>query len=149
MSEFTVDVHWQGATAPPPAPFCRDHEWHLGSGAIVAASSASEYGGNSTRTNPEEALVAALSGCHMLTFLAVCARKGIVVTRYDDHAVGILEKNAEGRISVTRATLRPRVEFAEGLAPDAETLTKLHEQAHRGCFIANSVKTVIAIEPRA
>ncbi len=88
----------------------------------------------------------ALSSCHMLTFLAICAKKGIAVDHYDDDAEGVLEKNEEGRLAVTRTTLRPKVTFGEGVRVDAEALRKLHESAHRGCFIAASVKTVVTVE---
>lgn len=114
-------------------------------GLSFSASSAPDYKGNAKLTNPEEMLVAALSSCHMLTFLAVCAKKGFVVARYEDDAVGTLAKPESGPTQVTTCVLKPRVEF-EGNAPDAETLHKLHEQAHRGCFIANSVKTVVTFE---
>ena len=111
------------------------------------ASADRTFHGDASRWNPEEMLVAALSSCHMLTLLAVAARKGLTVDTYEDDAIGTLGKNDEGRMAVTHVTLRPRIVFA-GDAPDAATLQKLHESAHRNCFIASSVKTVIAVDPR-
>lgn len=148
MSSHRASIRWsRPATDAGFAyeSFSRAHEWTFAT-ATVPASSAPQYGGDASRVNPEEALVAALSSCHMLTFLAICARKGIVVDRYEDDPEGVLEKNEEGRLAVTRTTLRPKVTFAEGVGVDAESLRKLHESAHRGCFIAASVKTVVTVE---
>lgn len=112
----------------------------------MTCSAASQYRGDASQVNPEDLLVAALSSCHMLTFLAIAARKGIAVTRYEDDAVGHLEKGDDGLTWVTRVTLRPHVSFdAEGVAPDQ--IHAMHQAAHRGCFIANSVKTKVEIEP--
>ena len=110
-------------------------------------SSTLELRGNPNYVNPEELLLGALSSCHMMTFLAVAARDGWVVDAYDDQALAYLEKNAEGRMAVARVTLRPRVKFGGERAPDPEALRKLHEKAHRGCFIAASVKTAVSVEP--
>src|SRR5690606_32416738 len=92
------------------------------------------------------ALVAALSSCHMLTFLAIASKRGLVVDRYSDDAVGTLEKNADGRLAITRVELHPAIEFA-GEAPDAATLEEMHHQAHERCFIANSVTTEVEVLP--
>jgi organic hydroperoxide reductase OsmC/OhrA len=147
MSEHRAQISWQrGGVDFGYETYSRDHDWRFGAGPSLRASAAPEYRGSAALPNPEEALVAALSSCHMLTFLAIAARKGLTVDAYDDEAVGHLEKNAEGRLAVTRVVLRPRVRFA-GAAPDAATLAALHESAHRGCFIANSVKTDVRVEP--
>jgi organic hydroperoxide reductase OsmC/OhrA len=139
MSTHTARIAWEGTDAPfTYEEYSRDHRIEWGTGTTASASSAPEYNGNPALPNPEELLVGALSSCHMLTFLAVCARKGFHVARYLDDASGVLEKGANGRVQVTKVSLRPRAEFV-GAAPDRETLEKLHTQAHRGCFIANSV----------
>ena len=96
---------------------------------------------------PEDAFTASLASCHMLTFLAIAAVKGFAVASYADDAVGTLDKNAEGRMSMVRVVLRPRVVF-EGRQPTLEELNALHERAHKGCFIANSVKTEVSVEPQ-
>lgn len=145
MSNHLASVRWSRSTPDfQYDTYDRNHTWRSGSGVEVAASAASEFKGDPTRMNPEEALVAALSGCHMLTFLAIAARKGLVVDRYEDDAVGVLEKEG-GKLWVTKVTLRPRVVFA-GTTPDAAALAHLHEQAHNNCFIANSVKTQVTVE---
>jgi organic hydroperoxide reductase OsmC/OhrA len=147
MSEHRAHITWrrEGADFGYEA-YGRDHDWRFGTGVSLRASAAAEYRGNPALPNPEEALVAALSSCHMLTFLALASRRGVVVDAYDDAAEGRLEKNAEGRLAVTRVTLRPRVRFG-GEPPDAATVASLHAQAHKGCFIANSVTTEVRVEP--
>ncbi len=95
--------------------------------------------------DPEEMLVASLSNCHMLTFLHVARLAGFVVTHYRDAAEGVMEKNAEGRMAVTRVTLRPEITYAGKRPTDAEP-ARLHHEAHEECFIANSVKTEIVVE---
>lgn len=95
--------------------------------------------------DPEEMLVASLSSCHMLTFLHVARLEGFTVTRYRDAAEGVMEKNAEGRMAVTRVTLRPEITYAGRRPTDAER-DHLHHQAHQECFIANSVRTAVVVE---
>jgi organic hydroperoxide reductase OsmC/OhrA len=82
----------------------------------------------------------------MLTFLAVASRKRLIVDTYEDHATGFLEKNANGKLAVTRVVLRPRVRFGGSVAPSRDGLAKLHEQAHQSCIIANSVLTTVTVE---
>jgi organic hydroperoxide reductase OsmC/OhrA len=96
--------------------------------------------------DPEQAFVAALASCHMLWFLHIASTAKLVVDRYLDHAVGALEKNAEGKLAITRVSLRPAVAFS-GAQPTPDEVRALHEKAHEKCFIANSVKTEIVIEP--
>ena len=95
--------------------------------------------------DPEEMLVASISNCHMLTFLHVARLKGFVVTRYRDAAEGVMEKNAEGRMAVTRVTLHPEITY-DGRRPTRAEADRLHHEAHEECFIANSVKTQITVE---
>ena len=106
---------------------------------------ASEYLGTAELPDPEQAYVASLSSCHMLTFLALASRKRLVVDGYRDDAVGFMEKNADGRLAITRVVLRPDVRFAEPVAADA--IAELHHRAHENCFIANSVTTAVSVEP--
>lgn len=149
MSVHQAILSWKRSTSGfVYDTFARDHVITYGGGARLDASSAPEYRGDGTKANPEEQLVGALSSCHMLTFLAICARKKIVVDAYDDEAEGVLEKNTEGRLAVTRVVLRPRVYFGAGTTVDLPTLERLHTSAHRGCFIASSVKTEVSVEPR-
>ena len=149
MSEHAVRVEWElGGVDFAPDAYDRTHRWRFGGGLELEASSAPEYRGRRELPNPEEALVAALSSCHMLTFLALAARRRLVVERYEDEAVGHLEKNAQGRLAITRATLRPRVAFGGEKTPTADEISRLHHLAHEQCFIANSVTTEVTVEPR-
>ncbi len=147
MAEHKITLEWKReAESFTYDSYNRDHVWLFEGGARVSASAAPAYRGNPAQVNPEDALVAALSSCHMLTFLAVAAKKKFVVDRYSDHAVGFLEKNVKGKLAVTRVILRPKVAFGGAIQPTAEQLTSLHEEAHNGCFIANSVTTDVRVE---
>jgi len=148
MSEHRVQVTWQrGGIDFGYESYPRDHRWRFEGGVEVPASAAPAFRGDPKRVDPEAAFVAALSSCHMLTFLAIASRKRLVVDAYEDDAVGFLEKNAAGKLAVARVVLRPRVRFADA-PPAAEAIADLHERAHRECFIANSVRTEVAVEAR-
>jgi organic hydroperoxide reductase OsmC/OhrA len=101
---------------------------------------------NPAHVDPEEAYVAAIASCHMLTFLYVAMRAGFVVERYEDDAVGVLRKNERGAVWVSRVTLRPRIVYGGEKHPSAQEVDHLHHLAHEQCFIANSVKTEISVE---
>jgi organic hydroperoxide reductase OsmC/OhrA len=127
----------------------RAHRWEFDGGAVVAASSAVSsvplpYS-RAENVNPEEALVAAISSCHMLVFLSLAAREGWVVERYEDHAVGTLARNTSGRLAMTTVQLAPRVDFNGTRAPLESDVQRLHHQAHEECYIANSVTASITI----
>ena len=146
MSEHHATVEWERGSAEfAYKSYSRDHTWKFEGGVRVGASSAPEYLGNANLVDPEKAFVAALASCHMLTFLAIAARKRLVVDRYRDAAVGFLEKNADGKLAVTRVVLRPRVSFG-GRTPSPEGLERIHELAHKECFIANSVRTSVTVQ---
>lgn len=146
MSEHRVSVAWERTTEDfTYESYSRSHTWAFEGGVTVPASAAPGFRGDRERVDPEEAFVAALSSCHMLTFLALAARKRLVVDGYRDEAVGYLEKDADGKLAMTRVALRPEVTFRE--SPSAEAVERLHHQAHEHCFIASSVKTDVRVEP--
>jgi organic hydroperoxide reductase OsmC/OhrA len=146
MSEHRATISWaRSSDGFSYAEYNRDHEWTMGSGQRLPASAAPAYGGNGQCTDPEEAFVASIASCHMLTFLAICARKRIIVDRYEDSAVGTLAKNAAGRLAVTRVALHPQIRFAAERPAD-KVLQGLHDRSHHECFIANSVTTEIILE---
>ncbi len=146
MSEHRATVHWnRNEREFTPKEYSRDHLWKFAGGNEVQASAAPEYLGNPELLDPERAFVAALSSCHMLTFLALAARDGFVIDDYQDEAVGVMERNEEKRIAITKVVLRPQVRWS-GERPTSEELEKLHAKAHKHCFIANSVKTEISVE---
>jgi organic hydroperoxide reductase OsmC/OhrA len=95
--------------------------------------------------DPEEALVAAASSCHMLFFLSLAAARGLVVDRYRDRATGYLDADAQGRQAIVRIVLRPRIDFA-GQQPAPEVLAQLHHEAHARCYIASSLRGDVVVE---
>ena len=149
MSEHKATIEWKRET-PDFAyeTYNRDHDWAFDAGVTVRASANPAYLGSESCVDPEEAFVASLSSCHMLTFLAIAARKRYVVDGYHDEAVGVLAKDEAGRLAITKVTLRPVVRFGGEKQPTLEELNRLHDQAHHACFIANSVKTEVVVEPQ-
>ncbi len=146
MSEHIADIVWKlESESFAYDDYNRTHVWRFDNGLEVKAAAAPGYLGDPSCVDPEEAFVASVSSCHMLTFLAIAARKKLTVNAYEDHAVGHMEKNADGRIAITRVELNPKVSFADGVDVDAATLEKMHHSAHEHCFIANSVKTEIIV----
>ena len=112
----------------------------------MRASAAPAYLGNPKLVDPEEAFVASLSSCHMLTFLAIAAKKKFILDEYVDDAVGHMEKNAQGRLAITRATLNQKLKFSGDKQPTAQEIEEMNHAAHEQCFIANSVNTEITVE---
>jgi organic hydroperoxide reductase OsmC/OhrA len=147
MSEHRILLKWAlGENAFGYLTYPRNHEIAFKDGAArLTVSAAAAYKGDATKPDPEDLLVAALSSCHMLSFLALATKKKLNVESYEDEATGFLE-NDGGRPWIAKVILRPKVTFTT--VPDAAALTELHDSAHRACFIANSVKTAISVEPR-
>jgi organic hydroperoxide reductase OsmC/OhrA len=151
MSAHHATIAWK-RTSPDFTydGYNRAHEVRFKGGAIVLpSSSALEFRGDADRVDPEEAFVGSLSSCHMLTFLAICARKRLTVDAYEDDAEGWLEKGPNGKLWMARVTLRPRVRFAPGSDVDAAKLADIHHHSHEECFIALSVKTDVTVEPQS
>lgn len=146
MSEHRARIVWQRTSQDfTYQTYNRAHDWQF-TAATVPASATKEYRGDESRVNPEEALVAALSSCHMLTFLAMAAKHKLSLDSYRDDAVGVLEKNASGKLAITRVILKPKIVWSTGVTITAELLAKLHHDAHENCFIANSVYTEVTVE---
>lgn len=152
MAQYISTVLWQRDNALfSDHRYSRRHVWSFDGGAVVPASSSPHVVplpySDPAGVDPEEAFVAALSSCHMLWFLDLAARAGWVVDQYRDKAEGVMARNPEGQLAMTRVTLHPAVQFAPGHAPTAQMLQTLHHRAHASCFIANSVKTEVLCEP--
>ncbi len=130
--------------------YSRAHTLRFDGGVVLAGSSSPAIvappWSDAAAVDPEEMFVAALSSCHMLWFLDFARRIGADVRSYSDHAEGVLAKDAQGRAWVTRVVLRPAVMFVDPIVP-GKLIETLHHQAHEACFIANSVKTEIVVEP--
>ncbi|MDE2039040.1 MAG: OsmC family protein [Elusimicrobia bacterium] len=146
MSEHKIAVEWKRTSADfNYDSYNRAHQVDFLNGVRLPASAAAAFKGDPDRVDPEQALLAALSSCHMLTFLAIASKKGYIVDEYRDDAVCWLEKDADGRLAVTRAELSPRVRFGGAKTPGPEELSGLHRSAHEHCFVANSVKTRVSV----
>jgi organic hydroperoxide reductase OsmC/OhrA len=152
MAEHRATIEWAGGAVAGDflkLRFTREHRWSFDGGASIVASAAPSVvpapWSNPHGVDPEEAFVASIASCHMLTFLFVAAKAGFAVATYRDDAVGIMAKNAAGAAWVSKVTLSPRITYAGDKQPTPEELAKLHHAAHDGCFIANSVKTEIVV----
>jgi organic hydroperoxide reductase OsmC/OhrA len=142
VAEHHIALTWErGATPFTYDAYPRNHAITFKNGTPVIFSAALVYRGDAGKGDPEDLLVAALSSCHMLSFLAIAAKKKVIVDSYQDDAVGFLE-NENGKLWMTRVILRPKVNW------DAEPslLAQIHHLAHEACFIANSVKTVVTVD---
>ena len=153
MSEHVATVEWsRDGQAFADNKYARAHDWRFDGGAVVRGSSAPSSVpvpmSDPAAVDPEEALVAAVSSCHMLFFLGYAAKAGFVVDHYQDDAVGVLGRDERGKMSITAVTLRPEVVFSGKVQPDAAALGDLHHRAHEACYIANSIRAEVAVEPR-
>jgi organic hydroperoxide reductase OsmC/OhrA len=147
MSEHVASLRWErGGVEFSYDTYSRDHVWRFDSGIEVRASANPIYLGSGEAVDPEEAFVASIASCHMLSLLAIAARKRLVVESYADRAVGVMSENDQGRLAVTSVALHPQIVWARE-APADDVVARMHELAHRECFIANSVKTAITVAP--
>lgn len=147
MSEHHATLTWtRGESGFGYKEYPRTHTWTFPrSGQTLKAAAAPAFLGAEDCVDPEEAYVAALASCHMLTFLAIASRSGFVVDRYEDRPVGFLEKGENGKLWLSRIELRPEIAFFGERQPSAADLATLHEKAHHECFLANSVRTAVTI----
>jgi organic hydroperoxide reductase OsmC/OhrA len=149
MSEHEALVEWRADGHFADGGYSRGHAWRFDGGAEVRASSSPHVVppplSDPAGVDPEEALVASASSCHLLWFLSLAQAAGLDVVSYRDRATGTMGRDERGRMAITRITLRPEIEFA-GRRPDAEELGRLHHQAHDKCFIANSLRSEIVVE---
>jgi len=149
MSEHKVTLKWErGGAEFSYQKYPRDHTWSFDGGHTMTATAAPAYLGNPANVDPEEAFVASLSSCHMLTFLAIACKQKFVLDAYEDQAIGYMEKNAEGKLAITRVELRPKITWSGDRVPNEEELDRMHHAAHENCFIANSVRTNVTVVQR-
>ena len=152
MSAYTAKVSWrrQAEERFLDGRYHRAHEWAFDGGAVVPASSSPHVVrvpfSDPAGVDPEEALVASLSSCHMLFFLDFAKQSGFLVESYVDAAEGVMERGADGRIQMTRVVLKPQIVFAGDERPSEADVAEVHHKAHEACYIANSVKSEIVIE---
>lgn len=149
---YSARIHWQRGTATfTDNRYSRAHRWQFDGGVEVPASSSPHVVrvpfSDEHAVDPEEALVASLSSCHMLFFLSFAATQGLRVDDYRDDAAGVMGKNQAGRTAMVRVTLHPRASFSGERLPTRADIEALHHRAHEECFIANSVTTTVDVEP--
>ncbi len=150
MSEYKATIKW---TRNSPdflkGKYSREHTWTFEGGVVVPATSSPHVVpvpySNPANVDPEEAFVASLSSCHMLTFLFLAQKQGFQIDSYEDEAVGVVTKNEVNKMWVSTVTLNPKIVFSGEKMPSPEDLDKLHHLSHENCFIANSVKTAVTV----
>ena len=153
MAKHYATIRWFASPGEDFAKgqYSRAHSWNFDGLANVAASASPHIvpmpWANPDAVDPEEAFVASAASCHMLFFLDFARRAGVIVTSYDDEAEGEMAKGDDGKMRITRVTLRPKIVYGD-VAPTEEMLDDLHDKAHEACFIANSITSEILIEPR-
>ncbi|WP_312138559.1 OsmC family protein [Brevundimonas sp.] len=154
MSQHIAVIEWQRGDQPfSDNKYSRAHNWTFDGGAVVRGSSTPSAMippplSDETAVDPEEALVAAVSSCHMMFFLAYARKDGFIVDSYRDAAEGTLGKDERGKISITDIVLRPAVSWSGDKVPDAVQIADLHHRAHEACYIGNSVRSTVTVEPQ-
>jgi organic hydroperoxide reductase OsmC/OhrA len=151
--QHTATISWRRAEPPQdfiPGKYSRNHTWTFDGGAVVHASAAPQVvrppWADPVAVDPEEALVAAASSCHMLAFLYIASKAGFIVNAYEDHAVGTMGKTDAGAIWVSDIELRVHVEYGGERAPTPKEEDHLHHTAHEQCYIANSIKSSVVVK---
>jgi organic hydroperoxide reductase OsmC/OhrA len=153
MAEHHATITWSTEAAPAEftrGKYSREHVWTFDGGASVAGSSSPSVvplpWSSAAAVDPEEAFVASVSSCHMLTFLYLAAKRGFALTSYRDRAVGVVTKGSTGVPWVSKITLRPELAWAGDKRPTEAELAELHHHAHEQCFIACSIKSEVVVD---
>ena len=153
MAKHLATIRWFASPGEDYAKgqYSRAHSWSFDGGAIVPASASPHIvpmpWADPDAVDPEEAFVASAASCHMLFFLDFARQAGLVVTGYEDEAEGEMHKGSDGKVRITRITLRPKIVYS-GEDPGAPVVDELHHKAHEACFIANSITSEVVIERR-
>ena len=149
MATYGAVIEWESDGGFAEGTYSRGHSWRFDGGAVVRGSSSPHVVrppmSDPAGVDPEEALIASASSCHMLWFLHLARDAGFDIAGYRDEASGTMGRDDRGRMAVIRIVLRPHIRFA-GREPDPEALAALHHEAHEKCFIANSLRSEIVVE---
>tara|TARA_B100001093_G_scaffold460694_1_gene474697 strand:+ start:3852 stop:4301 length:450 start_codon:yes stop_codon:yes gene_type:complete len=146
MSEIFIDLSWKlGGGEMTPGNYSNQHEIIFTPNIKIVGDSAPDWRGNELNSNPEQTLAASISSCHMMTFLALAAKMNWSVINYKDKAIATLGKNSKNLMSVTKIELNPKIEFSDDFSVDLSELKKVHNRAHRYCFIANSLSNEVEV----
>ena len=154
MSEHKATIRWK-VTSPDflKGRYSREHTWTFDGGVVVPASPSPSVvpapWSNPAHVDPEEAFVASISSCHMLTFLYLACRQRFQIDNYEDEAVGVMTKNENGVPWISRVTLNPKIAYSGTKLPTPADEEQLHHLAHEQCFIANSIKTEVIVHSGA
>jgi organic hydroperoxide reductase OsmC/OhrA len=154
MSEHKATIRWQRASPDfLKGRYSREHTWTFDGGITISASASPSVvpapWSNPACVDPEEAYVASISSCHMLTFIYLAGRQGFQVDSYEDEAVGVMSKNENGVSWISSVTLRPKIAYSGDKLPTPADQERLHHLAHEQCFIANSIKTQVTVTGRS
>ncbi len=148
---YTAEISWKCQGDYAANSYSRGHVWRFDGGIEVPASASPTVvplpNSVEAAVDPEEAFIAAISSCHMLWFLDLARQDGLIVESYQDKAEGLMARVSRGKLAVTKVTLRPEITFRAEAAPEEARISELHEKAHELCFIANSVKSEIEVQP--
>ena len=147
MSELSILLKWQlGEGELAQGKYSNSHEITYNEQFKLIADAAPDWGGDVANTNPEQALAASISSCHMMTFLALAAKAKWPVSSYEDKAEAFLGKNSKGQMAVTKIRLNPSVQFSDGFTVSDQEMNEMHGRSHRYCFIANSLSEEVEFE---
>ena len=147
MSELSILLKWQlGEGELAQGKYSNSHEIAYNDQFKLIADAAPDWGGDVANTNPEQALAASISSCHMMTFLALAAKAKWPVSSYEDKAEAFLGKNSKGQMAVTKIRLNPSVQFSDGFTVSDQEMNEMHDRSHRYCFIANSLSEEVEFE---
>jgi len=147
MSELSIQLKWQLREGElVQGKYSNSHEITFNDQFKLTADAAPDWGGNIANTNPEQALAASISSCHMMTFLALASKAKWLVSSYEDKAEAFLGKNSKGQMAVTKIQLNPSVQFSDGFTVSEQEMNEMHDRSHRYCFIANSLSKEVEFE---
>ena len=146
MKNLSIELNWAlGNGELNYGKYSTDHKIKINDEILLNAGSAAEYGGSPNNLNPEQALAAAISSCHMMTFLALAAKMKWPVITYEDKAVAYLGKNSKSNMSVNKIELNPKITFQNNFSVSDKEMAKMQDRSHRYCFIANSLSEEVEI----
>mgnify|MGYP006112755647 CR=1 FL=1 len=147
MSDLSIDLKWDLSGAEfSPGLYSVDHSITINNKLSLPGSSAPEYGGNRNNLNPEQSLAAAMSSCHMMTFLALAAKMKWPVLNYSDQTVAFLGKNSKGKMSIKKIELNPKITFKDNFKISKDEMIKMQDRSHRYCFIANTLSEEVEVK---
>ena len=146
MNDLSINLEWiLQEDELKPETFSKNHKININDN-IINAGSAPDYGGKENELNPEQSLAAAISSCHMMTFLALAAKMRWPVKSYKDNAHAFIGKNSKGKMCINKIELNPIIEFDNDFSVSKDEMDKMQDRSHRYCFVANSLSEEVEIK---